>query len=269
MYKKLIVSFSVAFLAFISLSFLNAEAKVEKSSLTEEEKEYLYEVLNFSEIEVNNMPIEEVKFLVENEAEIVSEFHEVFDMSDAGPEGITTLGDISKDDLSLKGGILSVKSDKSGYNAFYAYISYDWLTRPTWKLTDKIAIGFPSALNVYMPTKNGNTIGHSASHWIYNTQTKVTTNYNSNTTPDDSDPSGGVVAAFKPYDTINVNHRLQGRVSQTFYVKNTVNGTSNVRFEYGHRRISGEPSISILPSGISITPHSKTDTQRYFSEFDH
>lgn len=268
--KKMLVSFFVAFLAFISLSF--NVAKAEENTLTNEEKNYLYGVLNFTELEVNTFSVEEARFLIENQAKVVSEFNEVFQINEPYPSvgEITPLGAISTSDLSFSGKVLSLQSTVSGYKAFYAYANYDWLNRPYWRLTDKISIGFPSSLGVYMTTSNGKVTGHGGSHWLYNTQTGTTTEYASTTTTSDADPSGGVASAFNLHGTINVNHRLQGRVSQIFHVKNSLSGKANVKFEYGHKTVSGTPTIQIIPSsGLGISPTGNIDVRSYFSSFDY
>ena len=272
MYKKILVSFFVTFFAFISLSFFSV-AKAEVNTLTNEEKRYLYDVLNFTDMEVNTSSVEEARFLIENEAKVVSEFNEVFQINEpyTSIEEITPLGAISTSDLSFSGKVLSIQSTVSGYKGFYAYANYDWLNRPYWRLTDKISIGFPNSLGVYMTTNNsGNVTGHSGSHWIYNTQTGTTTEYASTSSTSDADPSGGVASAFNLHGTINVNHRLQGRVTQTFYVKNSLSGKANVKFEYGHKTVSGSPTIQILPSsGLGITPTGNIDVRSYFGSFDY
>lgn len=269
--KKILVSLFVALLAFASLSFLNVKAESEDNTLTNEDKRYLYEVLNFTDLEVNTIPFEEAKFLIENQAIVVSEFHEIFDMDDVESDTneITPLA-IPSGDLSFVGKILKLQNTVSGYDAFYAYATYDWLKRPVWKLTDKISIGFPTSLGVYMPTSNGKITGHHASHWIYNTQTGATTNYHTTTTVSDADPSGGVASAVNLYDTINTNHRLQGRVSQTFHVKTTLSGKANVKFEYGHKTISGTPTVNLIPtSGLGISPSGNIEVRTYYSDFSY
>ena len=274
MYKKIIFSILIAFIAFIDISILDAEAKGRSEDLTNKEKRYLYETLNFSNEEVDSIPIEEAQFLIKNKAEVVSKFETSFDMSDAESnlstsENFNTLGTISTNDLSFTGGVLKIQSYVSNYDAYYAYVDYKWLNRPIWRLTDKITIGYPTSLGVYIPTTNGKIDGHSGSHWLYNTAYGTNTSYSSTSTPSDVDPSSGVASEFNLHDTINVNHELQGRVSQIFYVKTSLSGKANVKFQYGHKMVSGEPSVSILPAGLSITPASNLDTREYYSEISY
>lgn len=268
--KTLFCSF-LTLLVFLSLSFLNVEAKSEEPPLTNEDKKYLYEVLNFTDLEVNTIPFEEAKFLIENQATIVSEFHQFFDMDDvdSNTDKVPSFR-ISTGDLSFSGKILKLKNTISGYNAFYAYATYDWLKRPFWKLTDKISIGFPTSLGVYMPASGGNITGHHASHWIYNSQTGTTTNYYTTTTVSDADPSGGVASAFNLHNTINTNHRLQGRVSQTFHIKTSLSGKATVKFEYGHKTISGSPTVNLIPSsGLGISPSGNIEVRSYYANLDY
>lgn len=272
MNRKLLVTFFVTYLAFLGLTNLNAEAS--ELSLTEEEKHYLHEVLELSEQEVSNIPIEEAKFLVENEAVVVNKFTETFDMTDAGPienpREITPRGTISSNDLTFKGVILKLSTSAvSGYDAFHAYVDYDWINKPMWRLTDKISIGFPTSLGVYLQTSNGKIQGHYGSHWVYNTQTKGKTTYASTSTPSDSDPSAGVASSVNLHGTISVNDRLQGHVSQTYYVQTSKSGNANVKFEYGHKLISGSPSVSIIPSGLGISATGNIDTKAYYASFSY
>lgn len=52
-------------------------------------------------------------------------------------------------------------------------------------------------------------------------------------------------------------------MGQYVYVPKSKNGTTNIKVEYGHKRISGTPNLSIFPTGICITPSSTVDTASY------
>lgn len=272
--RKILISIFFIFLSFFGLFSLKAEASsVEDSPLTEDEKQYLINILKFSEVEVDNLPVEVAKDLVKKEAKIIGEFTETFDMADAGTS--STLEEIevfaiSDSDMTFRGKVLALSSSSvSGYDAFYAYVNYDWLNRPYWKITDKITIGFPDFLGAYMTTSNGKITGHHSSHWVYNTNTRTSTTYYTSTTPTDSHPSAGVSAAFDLYDSISTNHRLQGQVSQYFYVKKTLSGKANVRFEYGHQQVAFSPNVSIFPSGLGIAPAVGVDIKQWYESFEY
>lgn len=251
-------------------------SKQDSKSLSLSERDYLSQVLNFSDDEINSMPLQEAKFLVENNAEIVTSFNEIYTMNEGtlekqstSPSVVSPLATIPSGDLSFSGAILKLKGTIANYDAFYAYSDFRWLKKPLWALTDKVTIGFPSNLGVYMPASGGKLQGFSSSYSLYNTSTRSSTLISSTTTPSYFDPSGGVAAAFNLRTTINVNQTHAGRVSQTFHVKTEASGNATVKFEYGHRKISGTVGVSLYPSGVGITPATNTDLKAYYVSFSY
>jgi len=246
------------------------EAAEGESSLTDAEKDYLYG-LNFSKVEVENMPYEELKFLVDSEAEILTSFEEIysFDEVTSDPSEVTTFGDIPSADMSFKGNVLKLNnSTVSGYNAFYAHANFRWLNKPIFALTDKIA--FPSSLGVYIPAQSGKLQGFNSTYSLYNTSTGGTTLMSSSTTPSTWDPSLGVAGSFDLSGTLNKFQTHEGTIAQTFYIKSSSSGKATVKFEYGHKKFTGTIGISVLPIGVSITPNqSNVDIRSYAASFSY
>jgi len=54
-----------------------------------------------------------------------------------------------------------------------------------------------------------------------------------------------------------------GYIGQYVYVPTSKHGTINIKYTYGHKTISGQPSFSVYPAGLGITPVSNLDTQAY------
>ncbi|MEY9975317.1 hypothetical protein [Lysinibacillus sp. RC79] len=273
--KKSVISvfFGVVFMLILGFNH-EVEAAENGLTLTDSEKEYLYG-LDFSETEVENIPYEEAKFLIENEAEVLTSFQEFYSFEEDSNSlsEITSFGSIPSADLNFSGQILKLKdSSESGYNAFYAIGSFRWLNKPIWALTDKITIGFPSSLGVYMPAdKSGKLKGFNSTYALYNTSTGGTIQMSSSTTPSTWDPSGGVAGAYDLSGTINKFQTHEGTISQTFYIKSSSSGKATVKFEYGHKKITGTVGISVLPSvGLSISPdQNNIDIRSYGASFNY
>ncbi|MFP7202643.1 hypothetical protein SFC08_16860 [Lysinibacillus halotolerans] len=266
--------FKTFFALLVSFAFFNVSVNAEENSnaLTESEEQYLSDVLNLSQVEISNIPVEEAKFLVENEAEVVTNFNEFYDMEESTSKGgFTTFATIPNSDLSFSGAILKINSTITNYDAFYAYANFRWLKKPLFALTDKVTIGFPSSLGVYLPASSGKIKGFSSSYSLYNTSTGGSTAISSSTTPSDWDPSGGVAGAYNLRTTLNKNQTHAGRISQTFYVKTSASGKATVKFEYGHKKVKGSVGISVFPSaGLSISPtQSNIDIKSYAASFSY
>lgn len=250
-----------------SFLFFNPLVKgAEIQELTADELDYLYNELGFTEAKINALPASHLKDFVAGKAEVVGSFNEVYSFDE---KGFTTLADIPKGDLSFIGDVLKINtSDVSGYNKFYAYANFRWLTHPAFNLTDKITIGFPSSLGVYFKTSNGNIVGHYSSTSMYNKLTGGSTLLASSAKPDKWQTGAGVASAHDLRTTLNANQFNEGTISQYFYIQSGLSGTANAQLEYGHNRITGTVGISVGSGvGFSITPSSTTDIRSYAASF--
>ncbi len=252
--------------SFLFFSPLVKAAEIQE--LTADELDYLYNELGFTEAQVNSLPASHLKDFVEGKAEVVSSFDEVYSFDE---NGVSTLAAIPSGDLSFSGNVLKINtSDVSGYNKFYAFANFRWLTHPAFNLTDKITIGFPSNLGVYFKTSNGNIVGHYSSTSMYNKSTGGSTQLASSTTPDKWQVGAGVASAHDLRTTLNASQFNEGTISQYFYIQTGLSGNANAQFEYGHNRVVGSIGISIGSSvGLSITPSSTTDIRSYAASFNY
>lgn len=265
------------FLVVLCSSFLFFSPNVkaaEIQELTTDELDYLYNELGFTEGQIKSLPASHLKDFVAGKAEIVSSFNEIYTFDEGtttttNEEGASTYA-IPTGDLSFTGNILKINSsDVAGYDKFYAYSSFRWLKHPTWNLTDKIAIGFPTSLGIYFKTSGGNIVGHYSSTSMYNKSTGGTTLLASSTKPDTWEPGGGVASAHDLRSTLNASQFNEGTVTQYFYVSSALSGSANVQFQYGHKQFSGAVGISLGGGsvGLSITPSSTTEIRTYASSF--
>lgn len=180
-------------------------------------------------------------------------------------EGVTTsklatTESLSPSDIALYGSAYSVTSDKPGYKKVYLYGSFQWDNAPFWILVDKVSIGYPSTNKFFYATKNGQILGHYNELWYKDANTGNTV-FNNSTTPSDADPATGVAASF---DLVNSQHQ-GGHLSQYVYVSSSETGTSNLLIRYGHKTISGSPSVDIYPTfGLSVSPTTTTETADYW-----
>ncbi len=133
---------------------------------------------------------------------------------------------------------------------------------PSFTLVDKMTIGFPSASGFYLPTSNGSVTQHQRRYsrdlqgngrWVDSSLV---------TRPTDWEPNAGVAGNFD-LKAGNSLTKHKGFMSQYVYIPKSRNGSSNIKIEYGHKRISGSVGISVYPAGLSITPTSTTDTRSY------
>lgn len=251
----------MSFVVFFSFGVL---VNAEENELTEEEVEYLTEVVGFSEEEISILSVDLAREFVENEAVIIDSFSELTDMEKDVYESdlITPMAELKRSKVRIDGKIIEMKSDWTGYKRFHALGNFEWVTQPVFTLTDGFSIGFPDNLGVVFKTNsNGSINGHSSQYYIYNQVTKKRTNISSKTSPARWETGLGVGATYKlsPQGSLQKDMRHGGHIGQTFYVSNKKSGKSNVKFEYGHKRVSGSISFSALPSGIGVSVSSTTD----------
>lgn len=74
--------------------------------------------------------------------------------------------------------------------------------------------------------------------------------------------SAGVAGSYDiRASTSKAKHK--GYIGQYVYVPTSKNGKINIKISYGHKKISGTPSVSVYPDGLSITPNNTTDIRLY------
>ncbi|WP_047980131.1 hypothetical protein [Ornithinibacillus contaminans] len=250
---------------------LNVSAESTSNELTEEEYKYLLNEVGHTMEEIEDLPIEVAKELVKNEAEIIDSVVYYDNIETENDDRVLsilgeigTLGIIPNSDIKVAGVGYKVTSDRSGYNKFYLYGNFEWLNDPAYTLIDKFAIGLPSSAGFAIPMSNGSPTQHS-SRYCYDFWGEGNWScgaIKSTVSNGDWDAGAGVAARYdlKGYSDFTLH---KGYVGQYIYTLGSNHGTTNVKFEYGHKRISGMPSISVYPAGLGIVPTSATDTRSY------
>lgn len=233
--------------------------------LTKEEIQYLIDHVGHSIEEINELPLEVSKQLVKDKAVIVDKNSttQTFYEPTTSPTGnITPMGILKESEISISGVAYKVNSDISGENKYYLYGNFQWLTTPSFVLVDKMTIGFPSSAGFYLPMVSGKVSQHTNrySHDIQGNG--VWRDYPVSTVVADWEPNAGVAAAFDLRAGTSLS-KHKGYMGQYVYVPNNKSGKINVKVEYGHKRISGTPSVSVYPAGLSITPSTTVDTAAY------
>jgi len=252
-------------LLLFSIFGMTAQAN-DSVTLEKGEKIYLIEQVGHTEEEIEQLPIEVAKMLVEEQAIIEDTGSEIFDFVEQLPSKsyqITPFGKITSSEMKLGATAYKVTSDRANDDKFYIYANFEWLTHPLYVLVDKMTFGFPSSSHLYLPTSGENVVQHEHrySHdpqgngnWI---------NYSIIKKPFDWEPNAGVAGAFDLRAGGGSKAKHKGYMGQYVYVPKSKNGTTNIKVEYGHKRISGTPNLSIFPTGIGITPSSTVDTASY------
>jgi hypothetical protein len=262
--KKIVTMFLVFLLAFSFSGHSFAKQKESKEILTPEETQYLLDIGHSTE-EIADLPVEIAKQLVKEKAKINdthSEVVEFYENQASEPGQITTMGSISPSTMKLTGTVYKVTSDRSGNDKFYIYGNFTWLQSPTFTLIDKMTFGFPSSAGLYLPTSGGSVTQHQHRYSQDPYGNGIWRDFAIDYSPSDWEPSAGVAGDFDlQFVTDLTKHK--GYMGQYVYVPTTKNGTINIKIEYGHKRISGSPSVSVYPAGLSITPTSTTDTASY------
>jgi len=251
---------SLGFFVLFGFNISNVSANESPEKLTVDEFNYLKNIAGFTEDEINNLPIEISKELIQNEAILENQFSDIVEFNESkGDSDISTYAELPSSKLKLTGRVIKVNSDWPGYKRYYAFANYEWLTVPTFHLTDGLAMGFPDSMGAVFKTSGGKVQGHLRKGYVYNKSTKARTNVNSSTTPSHFAAGSGIGGNFKLslVNSLQSNTRNGGDLSQYFYIPNNHSGESNITFQYGHKRLSG--SVSFTPSksgvGISLTSH--------------
>lgn len=249
-------------LAFI-LGYSNTLAK-ENSDLilTEKEKTYLIEHVGHTSAEIDLLPIEVAKQLVKDKTIKKASGSEIKVFNEGLSSPFTTLGSISPSTMTMGGTVYEVTTDKSGNEKYYIYGNFKWFTSPAFTFVDKMTIGFPSSSGLYLPTSGCKITQHQHRYSPDQQGNGNWKDYSIDYSPSDWEPNAGVAGDFDLFaSTEKTLHK--GFIGQYVYVPYTANGTINIKLEYGHKRVSGVPSVSVFPAGLSISPSSTVDTKSY------
>ncbi|MFJ5750319.1 hypothetical protein ACIP97_17340 [Peribacillus frigoritolerans] len=264
-----LLSFVTVFLFSFSLSATGfAEengTSVSKERLTPEELNYLVNEVGNTQEESEDLPVEVSRRLIEEEAKVIdsgSEFMFIYDPEVTKPGQISTFASIAATTLKMGGTVYKVKSDRSKEDKFYIYGNFQWLKTPSFTLVDKMSIGFPSGSGLYLPTSGGKIKQHQHRYSQDQQGNGRWIDYAIKYSPSNWEPSAGVAGSYDiRASTSKTKHK--GYIGQYVYVPTSKNGKINIKITYGHKKISGTPSVSVYPAGLSITPNNTTDTRSY------
>ncbi|MBB6284186.1 hypothetical protein [Geobacillus subterraneus] len=260
---SLVLLFSLFFFNdFSSAKEVDNTSKSEK--LTKQERKYLKDVTGHTEEEIDMLPLEVAKQLIKDKAVIQDSKTEIFSFENGvnNSGDFTTMGTISSSTMKLWGTVYKVTSDRTNYDKFYIYGNFQWLKSPFYELVDKMTFGFPSSAGFFLPTSNGKVTQHQHRYsqnpqgngnWI---------DYAIDYSPSDWEPNAGVAGEFDLRSSTEFTLH-KGYMGQYVYVPTKNNGTINIKIEYGHQLYIGEPSVSVFPAGLSITPSKSVDTASY------
>ncbi|WP_314002540.1 hypothetical protein, partial [uncultured Paenibacillus sp.] len=183
----------------------------------------------------------------------------------AGGSGeVGTMADIPASDLYLNGVAFVVSSDWPGKKKISLVGQFEWNVDTTWRLVDKMSIGYPTTNQWYWKT--------SSTGGIMGFENQVCNLYNPGGwvcdaiqyTPSDATNGAGVAGSF---DLAGDSNYTKGHISQYVYVDSTKTGTSNVLFRYGHRIYSGNVSVGLFPAGLAVEPGYYTETRDFWITF--
>ena len=240
---------------------------VSKERLTHTELDYLVNEVGNTEEEAEDLPVEIAKQLIEEEAQVIDTGSEIMDIylpefNKPGQVQIRPFATIAASTLKLGGTVYKVTSDRSKEDKFYVYGNFQWLKTPSFNLVDKMTIGFPSSSGLYLPTSGGKVTQHQHRYSQDQQGNGRWIDYTIKYSPSNWEPSAGVAGSYDlKASTSKTKHK--GYIGQYVYVPTSKNGKINIKIEYGHKRISGTPSVSVFPAGLSITPTNTTDTRPY------
>lgn len=164
--------------------------------------------------------------------------------------------------MKLWGTVYKVTSDRANNDKFYIYANFQWLKSPFYELVDKMTFGFPSSAGFYLPTSNGSVTQHQHRYSQDPQGNGNWVDYAIDYTPSDWEPNAGVAGEFDLRSSTEFTLH-KGYMGQYVYVPTSKNGTINIKIQYGHKLYSGQPSVSVYPAGLSITPTSSVDTASY------
>lgn len=163
--------------------------------------------------------------------------------------------DLTDSDITLYADAYEVTSDVSGSKKIFIYGTYNWKVKPNFAFTDKMSIGYPVTNEWYLKTSGGSILEHYSQNCNYSGKWYC----DESRTPSDHDIGQGVAAA---YDIWLDSSLKSGETQQSVYTTK-MSGKSNILLRYGHRYLTGTPSIGVYPSGLSVTPEFGTETLDY------
>lgn len=267
---KLFKNLAVILVAFVfSLSFSKIgfaeENDTYEEELSQEEINYLVNEVGNTQEEAEDLPVDVARQLIEEEAVVIasgSEIKEIFETEPFQKRQMVTMSSIASTTLKLGGTVYKVTSDRSKEDKFYIYGNFQWLKTPTSTLVDKMTIGFPSSAGLYLPTSGGKVTQHQHRYSQDQQGNGRWIDYSIKTTPSDWEPNSGVAGSFDLLSSTSLT-KHKGYIGQYVYVPTSKNGKINIKIEYGHKKVSGSPSVSVYPAGLGIVPTTTTDTASY------
>ncbi|WP_068775579.1 hypothetical protein [Paenibacillus sp. FJAT-26967] len=232
-------------------------------NLTPEERVILKKEVGLTDAEIDMTEVDILKRLISEGAKKIGGGIRGFQITDK-KEMIETQ-DLTRSDIMIGAVGYTVGSDRTGYKKLYLYGNFEWLTFPTWYLTDKMTIGYPSTTKFFLPTSSGYITGHenrlcdkvnSFDAWV------CQTSY----TP--ADYAYGNVGISATYDISIGRPYMKGMIGQYVYVDEKESGTANLIINYGHRKGGvGAPSVDVYPTiGLTVSPSVVTDVLPYYTQ---
>lgn len=253
MFKKSLFFLLIVF----SLTSFSVFANELDEPLTNEEITILKEKVGLNDEMINDLPIYELKLLIEEGAVLKAHTTEIIVMenpkstdSDITPnQG----GDLDESKIKLDGyaydlGIVTSGTWK-GYRKIKAYGTWEWLTPPANAYTDAFAVGWGDT-RIVVPTANNDATEFWANYYRktgstgswYLTQNAIKTS--------SFEPNSGTGWKFDLRQGFDYH---KGDLTQYAYTRAT-SGDANFKFTYGHTQIVGfTPSFSNGPA-FGVTP---------------
>lgn|GEM_PF-1038781 len=234
------------------------------NGLTDKEKSYLINEVGLTEEEIKLFTLEKLReFITYKGKKISTSSVQTYDLASEGTvaaNGLISPMSLS-DDIAL--GAIAIKyavTDVPNTTKIFLQGNYGWGVVPTFKLTDKYSIGFPSTNLWYYRTSSGSILNFNSRTCSFTNPDHVW-NCSTSTTPSDASPGIGVASS---HDLLYNSSDYTGFVSLDVYTADTNHGTSNVLFRYGHRTLTGSVTVSAIPAGLAVTPSIATETVDYW-----
>ncbi len=275
MYKKAVTILSIVSIFFV-LTTINISASSNMKSetvLSQNELEYLLHTGGFTAHDLDILPTDTLKKIVKLNGKKLGDHEETVSASIQPSTGDFVAHSISDDDLWLHGiAVGFTPNNRPNTKGILLFGQFEWLNSPQWELTDVFSIGYPVSSEIYLPMDQYGDVDQHGSRYCKKPDNYAPDNWvcieNDQVENGDWDPGVGVAARYD-LDMHPSNYLHKGSIEQYAYVDDDESGTINIKFEYGHRIVSGSPSISIFPAGLSITPSLYTDIKDYGIEFSY
>ncbi|GIN84795.1 hypothetical protein J6TS2_11810 [Heyndrickxia sporothermodurans] len=248
------------------------DEEVQSKDLTITETLYLKNNVGLTEDMIKEIPIDELRYLIEEEAVLSSSSSQTLIAEDEGNSTSNTSietsdtgvitdnimkpnqgGDLNKKKIKLNSYVYKLgtvtKGKWKGYKRFKLYGTWKWLSAPINTYTDAFAVGFGDP-NLVIPTAKGDADEFSADYYRWDSRMKkwYLTQYSFNT--NNFEPNGGVGWKF------NIRRgaaQHKGQLTQYVYTRAT-HGDANIKFTYGHAHTIFTPSFSKGTSWYSVLP---------------